>query len=123
MTVITMRSTYKTRYPHTKYPKIVHKLLKIQKKSFHNASSPEERLILLQCYAGVIIRKRKPSRIHDLRTKFNEKEKKYRKKCEICKKQPHHRHHIIQIQHGGTLNYKNIAYLCAPCHIKIHTWL
>jgi len=40
--------------------------------------------------------------------------------CFVCDDVPHHRHHIIQLQHGGRNIYKNIVHLCQTCHGKVH---
>jgi len=45
------------------------------------------------------------------------------KKCFICQEPPQCRHHMIQLQHGGINQRKNIVKLCNPCHKKIHPWM
>lgn len=36
---------------------------------------------------------------------------------------PLFRHHVIQLQHGGTNYHLNIVRICWDCHAKIHPWL
>lgn len=45
--------------------------------------------------------------------------------CYGCRVQagPYHRHHIIQIQHGGSNYIRNIVGLCEACHADVHPWL
>lgn len=44
--------------------------------------------------------------------------------CKVCQeKTVKHIHHIIQLQHGGTNQMKNIIGLCFDCHAEIHPWL
>lgn len=33
------------------------------------------------------------------------------------------RHHIIQVQHGGNNDERNMVGLCDPCHAAVHPWL
>lgn len=40
--------------------------------------------------------------------------------CFLCEKEPHHRHHLIQIQYGGQNTRKNIVHLCRSCHKEVH---
>src|ERR1041384_6596351 len=40
--------------------------------------------------------------------------------CFICGGQFHHRHHLIQIQHGGGNRWLNIVRLCRSCHRAVH---
>lgn len=32
-------------------------------------------------------------------------------------------HHVIQVQHGGSNNARNIVRLCHRCHTDVHPWL
>lgn len=41
--------------------------------------------------------------------------------CFSCGETPHHRHHIIQLQHGGGNHARNIVPLCRTCHRKVHS--
>ena len=45
------------------------------------------------------------------------------KSCFVCNQQPYERHHIIQLQNGGTNSRRNIIALCSLCHDSIHPWL
>jgi 5-methylcytosine-specific restriction endonuclease McrA len=33
------------------------------------------------------------------------------------------RHHVIQLQNGGTNDHLNTVKICKPCHAEIHPWL
>lgn len=33
------------------------------------------------------------------------------------------RHHIVQVQNGGSNNYRNLVIICQHCHASIHPWL
>lgn len=33
------------------------------------------------------------------------------------------RHHIIQVQHGGGTDDRNVVPLCAGCHAEVHPWM
>jgi 5-methylcytosine-specific restriction endonuclease McrA len=33
------------------------------------------------------------------------------------------RHHVIQLQHGGSNNHLNTVKICGECHAVIHPWL
>lgn len=34
-----------------------------------------------------------------------------------------HRHHVIQVQHGGSNYIRNMVALCEACHADVHPWL
>lgn len=46
-------------------------------------------------------------------------------RCYSCRRQKrdYHRHHIIQVQHGGSNYVRNIVVICDECHAKVHPWL
>lgn len=47
-----------------------------------------------------------------------------RQSCHACQVQRATiRHHIIQLQHGGSNRQRNVVYLCGQCHAEIHPWL
>jgi len=46
-----------------------------------------------------------------------------RRPCFVCNKPAQIRHHIVQLQHGGTNQQKNVIQLCDGCHCEIHPWL
>lgn len=33
------------------------------------------------------------------------------------------RHHVVQIQNGGSNHYRNLIAICQHCHAQIHPWL
>ena len=45
--------------------------------------------------------------------------------CFGCRKSArgYQRHHVIQIQHGGSNYLRNIVVLCDDCHAAVHPWL
>lgn len=43
--------------------------------------------------------------------------------CVVCGARADVRHHIIQIQKGGTNGHHNLVLLCNPCHAEVHPWL
>lgn len=43
--------------------------------------------------------------------------------CLVCGKPAECRHHIAQLQHGGTNRRSNICLICNACHSEIHPWL
>lgn len=43
--------------------------------------------------------------------------------CVVCGASADVRHHIIQLQKGGTNGPQNLVLLCDPCHEEIHPWL
>lgn len=43
--------------------------------------------------------------------------------CFVCEKRPQHRHHVIQIKHGGTNELFNLVWLCSDCHETVHPWM
>ena len=63
----------------------------------------------------------------ELRQQFDRKPSllsyKSRQPCFACGGRSHVRHHIIQLQHGGSNKKRNIVRLCHDCHAEIHPWL
>jgi 5-methylcytosine-specific restriction endonuclease McrA len=44
--------------------------------------------------------------------------------CWACRKRKAaHRHHIIQLQHGGPNKRRNLVGLCIWCHVEVHPWM
>lgn len=43
--------------------------------------------------------------------------------CRVCGSAADVRHHVIQLQNGGTNGEQNIVNLCNTCHWKIHPWM
>jgi hypothetical protein len=45
--------------------------------------------------------------------------------CFACLKRSHrtYRHHIIQVQHGGSNDQRNIVDICLNCHKRLHPWI
>lgn len=45
------------------------------------------------------------------------------KPCVCCGEEADSRHHIIELQYGGSNSPKNIVPICSKCHSKVHPWL
>jgi len=61
--------------------------------------------------------------IKDRRFKFEiaRRQKRYFKHpCFVCGGKTGHRHHIIQLQHGGGNSKRNVVALCLGCHGDVH---
>lgn len=43
--------------------------------------------------------------------------------CWVCRADATARHHIIQVQHGGGNDGRNLVPLCNGCHAEIHHWM
>ena len=60
------------------------------------------------------------------RFSFDQKKKKIfrmKKWCLCCGLEAQIRHHIVPLSHGGPNTKRNIAFLCKPCHARVHPWL
>ena len=45
------------------------------------------------------------------------------RQCLVCGEEADTRHHIVQLQNGGSNRKRNICFLCVDCHAEIHPWL
>jgi hypothetical protein len=43
--------------------------------------------------------------------------------CAVCHKKAQLRHHIVQLQNGGTNGHQNLIPLCNMCHEEVHPWM
>jgi len=43
--------------------------------------------------------------------------------CWVCGTRSTARHHIIQVQHGGGNDCRNIVPICDGCHAEVHPWM
>jgi 5-methylcytosine-specific restriction endonuclease McrA len=88
-----------------------------------------QRLLYLQNRAKEIIEKVSFHRLATMRTSFDEMKERaypfmYGLKCWACMtRSARLRHHIHQLQYGGTNKRNNIVPLCFQCHAKIHPHL
>jgi GTPase SAR1 family protein len=87
-----------------------------------------ERLKVITDYAKIIIgwktdTYKKRIEFNKIKKTLHRPELKINTKCFVCLGQAHCRHHIIQLQHGGLNQKKNIVSLCSSCHAEIHPWL
>lgn len=80
-----------------------------------------ERLLLLQEFAErLVYREQSYSAIR----KGSPGIKRPRGMCWACQsRKAEHRHHIVQVQHGGRNVLKNIVCLCRGCHAVVHPWM
>ena len=93
---------------------------------------PGRKLELLRAMADIRVRgayspegtlKAKPKRRYEMRKDFNANAGGFDTDhpCFVCDgPEWHHRHHIIQIQHGGGNKWFNIVRLCRSCHRAVH---
>lgn len=100
---------------------------------YYSNVSQSKKLDLLRIMSEIIIKNPSPEERRKMREGFNEsrntrqslsgKEKliyNLSDRCFVCGELPKHRHHIIQIQHGGRNTYRNIVDLCVKCHRRVH---
>ncbi len=46
------------------------------------------------------------------------------RECWACRTpRAHVRHHVVQVQYGGTNDQDNLVALCHGCHAVVHPWL
>lgn len=62
------------------------------------------------------------------RAKYNRvKDRKFscvlRRRCWVCGLRANVRHHIFQLQKGGSNHIQNMVPLCHLCHAKVHPWM
>ena len=87
---------------------------------------PEFRLRLLIELADAVAFIRRGERLNERRRRFKRSTKHDRligEPCFVCQSPFGARHHIIQLQHGGSHGKSNLLPLCDDCHAKIHPWL
>ena len=90
------------------------------------AVSAEEKVRLLRTYAGMVFRFRTKPVVHKrIREHFNRnfRDEQDDRPCFVCGNRFNHRHHIIQIQHGGRNRKRNLVLLCRECHSLVHKGL
>ena len=94
---------------------------------------PGRKLALLRAMADIRVRgayntegelkRAVPKRRFEMRKDFNRRAGGFdiEAPCFVCDgPEWHHRHHIIQIQHGGGNSWYNIVCLCRKCHNAVH---
>lgn len=78
----------------------------------------------LKQFAEVVISgSNKKSKRRRLRERFVYSNFRLERVCFACAEPATVRHHIIQLQHGGTNVATNLLPLCEECHADIHPWL
>lgn len=93
---------------------------------YQHLSGYDKRIELLKKYAEIVVFKRnrwelKQKREEFLRIRaFNEF---FKKACSACGNEKVIRHHVIQLQNGGTNSFENIIPVCERCHSDIHPHL
>lgn len=85
--------------------------------------SPSARLARLKEFAEIVISKPKRRIRSWQRNNFVTGFCRRGSRCFACGLFAKVRHHIIQIQHGGSNSKENIVPLCIGCHAEIHPWL
>ena len=75
-----------------------------------------DRIALLRYYAQLRFRRRSIAS----RSAFEQSGIRHRRKCAVCRDKANHRHHIIQLCHGGLNLRANIISLCRYCHRTVH---
>lgn len=86
----------------------------------------EDRINLLKKWAGIRVRRRGMRTLADLRAASNRMKPPRDSvgQCWACqRKRQLFKHHIIQLQHGGTNWHLNIVKICDECHCLIHPWM
>ena len=89
--------------------------------NFWKSAQTENRLKLLKKYAVISVCNSESWTVR--RSQFKENKLVKAKSCFVCNQKPYERHHIIQLQNGGTNEKRNIVALCTLCHDNIHPWL
>lgn len=88
-------------------------------------SSPQARHKKLRDIAKFVSNKATARDLYVKRRSFESKKYGLLKldKCYVCKEKAVHRHHLIQLQYGGTNIKKNLVGLCELCHTTIHPFM
>lgn len=85
------------------------------------------KILILQFFSEIKVKKSGIMNPKDFRADHNLKPKIYqlkdKKECFVCLNQSFIKHHVIQLQNGGSNVQNNIVFLCEDCHCKIHPWL
>ncbi len=88
-------------------------------------TSDDKKLELLAHMAAAVFSKPLFQQRRGKRSGFNKHKSlgmiKHSPECFVCLEASVHRHHIIQIQHGGVNTWRNQVPLCEPCHRKVHS--
>jgi hypothetical protein len=91
---------------------------------FRGCLPRRRKMQLLTAMAGFLLRntKLRPTANHNIRQHYNKtlRDEKANLPCFICGGEWHHKHHIIQIQHGGRNLRANWVCLCRDCHREVH---
>lgn len=81
------------------------------------------RMEVLKELAGVVIRRDDPLDYAAMRAERPPMS--LEDHCFVCGTEEDriYRHHVIQLQHGGSNTPRNVVPLCHACHREIHPWL
>lgn len=89
--------------------------------------SGEQRLGLLREYAAIVVGSQTAETKQKRRGRFARSHRRGNEagECWCCASHAdfRERHHVIQIQHGGTNRPDNIVSVCRDCHRAVHPWL
>jgi 5-methylcytosine-specific restriction endonuclease McrA len=93
-------------------------LTRFQRSSFER---PADRLELLRHYAELVPEDRTPQPA-DVRA---ERMRCHSLECFGCftRERMTYWHHVVQVQHGGDNDTRNLVSICYDCHRRIHPWL
>jgi hypothetical protein len=81
-----------------------------------------DKLVLLRAFAEVALVRPAGWDYQDVRSAF-QRLRFGQEGCFVCYFSETQRHHIIQIQHGGSNYVRNFVPICSRCHEEIHPWI
>jgi hypothetical protein len=81
-----------------------------------------DKLVLLRAFAEVALVRPAGWDYQEVRSAF-QRLRFGQEGCFVCYFSETQRHHIIQIQHGGSNYVRNFVPICSRCHEEIHPWL
>lgn len=84
-----------------------------------------DRLALLQLFAEIAIVRPAEWDLENLRRQFESFSFAEVERCFTCRSGDRTivRHHVIQLQHGGSNTPRNFVAICTRCHAAVHPWL
>lgn len=91
----------------------------------HLGSAPRFRLEFLLRWSAVRVAHRRDYAKRRRGPARNQKWKRFIKAmCWVCHRaKATSRHHIIQVQHGGGNDERNMVPICDGCHAEVHPWM
>lgn len=99
----------------------------VRVRCFHKRRRRRDVIALMREYANISVtfgsRNNNPKLQRQKFTKASRHKKLWGRACICCGKSGSHRHHIIQLQHGGKNDKNNVVPICVKCHSDIHPWM